>query len=60
MQKGYIDGLLVESRLNGRTKRLIHLRVNLEKISIVDLCTTDCRKIGTLLCELYLTFDESS
>lgn len=40
MQKGYIDGLLVESRLNGRTKRLIHLRVYLEKISIVDLCTT--------------------
>lgn len=40
MQKGYIGSLPVELRLNGRTKRLIHSRVNLEKISIVDLCTT--------------------
>lgn len=40
MQKGCIGDLLVELRLNGGTKRLIHLRVNLEKISIVDLCTT--------------------
>lgn len=40
MQKGYIGSLPVELRLNDRTKRLIHSRVNLEKISIVDLCTT--------------------
>lgn len=40
MQKGYIGSLPVELHLNDRTKRLIHSRVNLKKISIVDLCTT--------------------